>query len=474
MLNIIKKYFIQLIIVIMIIGCSSTKTNVSQYEEIDKNIYLGNYQTAITQIESSKDKVYKEKDKVLYFLNLGILYHYSGQYEKSNDLLTKAEFAMEDLFTKSVSKLATSLLLNDNALDYSGEDYEDIYLNVFKALNYIHLNEKDASFVEINRINLKLDKLDDKYKDLGDKMGAVLASKMNKEDTEEDESENDENVKIKAEKNKFHNDALGKLLSMLLYRSDNDWDDAQMDLDKIKEAWHSQGQIYNFDMPQLDSYLETTDDAKINIFSFIGKSPIKKAATYYITTFDGYVNITSTEPIAFSETMSWPCEEGKHFKFSLPYMVKTGSDVSRISVIIDGVEAQELNMIENMENVAHTTFKVKAPITYIKSVARTILKGLAAEQAKDKMDKQIANPYLSFAAKLATNVAVDMTENADLRISRFFPSKAMIGEIEVSPGMHNVIIKYFDINNQLLYTDDQGVIFAKASELNLVESFYLQ
>ena len=468
MLNIIKRHLVQLTIIIIIISCSSTKTNVSQYEEIDKNIYSGNYQAAISQIESSKEKVYKEKDEVLYYLNLGILYHYADEYEKSNELLTKAEFAIEDLFTKSASKIATSILLNDNALDYSGEDYEDIYLNIFKALNYIKLNETDASFVEINRINLKLNKLDDKYKDLGDKMNAGLMKKMGEKTKDEEKPE------IKPEKNKFHNDALGKLISMLLYRSDNDWDDARMDLDKIKEAWRSQGQIYNFTMPQLDPYLEKTDGSKINIISFIGKSPIKKAATYYITTFDGYVNITSTEPVQFSETMPWPCKEGKHFKFSLPYIVKRGTIVGRISVLVDGVEKKELSMIENMENVAHTTFKVKAPLIYVKSVARTILKGLAAEQAKDKMDKEIANPYLAFASKIATNVAVDMTENADLRISRFFPAQAMIGEIEVASGLHNISVKYFDINDQLLYTDDIGEILISSLGLNLVESFYLK
>ena len=127
-----------------------------------------------------------------------------------------------------------------------------------------------------------------------------------------------------------------------------------------------------------------------------------------------------------------------------------------------------------MENVAHTTFKVKAPLIYVKSVARTILKGLAAEQAKDKMDKEIANPYLAFASKIATNIAVDMTENADLRISRFFPAQAMIGEIEVASGLHNISVKYFDINDQLLYTDDIGEILISSSGLNLVESFYLK
>ncbi len=79
---------------------------------------------------------------MLYYLDLGMLHHYAGNYAKSNEFLQKAEYAIEELFTASVSKIATSLLLNDNALDYSGEDYEDIYLNIFKALNFIALGKE--------------------------------------------------------------------------------------------------------------------------------------------------------------------------------------------------------------------------------------------------------------------------------------------------------------------------------------------
>jgi len=95
---------------------------------------------------------------------MGMLYHYDGDYVKSNEFLTEAEYAIEDLYTKSVGKAVASMLLNDNALDYFGEDYEDIYLNIFKALNYFHMNKSEDAFVEIRRVNNKLNLLEDKYK----------------------------------------------------------------------------------------------------------------------------------------------------------------------------------------------------------------------------------------------------------------------------------------------------------------------
>ncbi|MDD3806673.1 MAG: hypothetical protein PHE86_01380, partial [Candidatus Marinimicrobia bacterium] len=149
------------LLLFLLISCTSIMTNTFIYEGIDEALAKNEFLTPIAQLENIKDKAFSEKDRVLYFLNMGMLHHFAGNYSESNVMLTQAERGIEELYTVSVSKLASSFLLNDNALDYSGEDYEDIYLNVFKALNYAHLGETDASFVELNRMHHKLQQLED-------------------------------------------------------------------------------------------------------------------------------------------------------------------------------------------------------------------------------------------------------------------------------------------------------------------------
>jgi hypothetical protein len=148
---------------LLINGCASVATRTAHFQKIEASVQQGNYADAIVQLENGKGNFYQKKERVLYYLDLGALHHYNGDYDKSNELLTEAENAIEELYTKSVSKAAASLLLNDNALDYSGEDYEDIYINIFKALNYLELEKFDEAFVEIRRINQKLNLLEDKY-----------------------------------------------------------------------------------------------------------------------------------------------------------------------------------------------------------------------------------------------------------------------------------------------------------------------
>lgn len=148
----IAVFFIFAMVFSLSTSCASMRKLKKHYAKTDKAILKNNYLEAAALVEAEKDNSYKKRDRVLYYLNLGMLYHFAGMYEKSNKLLTIAEYAIEELFTKSISKAATSLLLNDTVLDYSGEDYEDIYINVFKALNYLSLESFDEAFVEVRRI----------------------------------------------------------------------------------------------------------------------------------------------------------------------------------------------------------------------------------------------------------------------------------------------------------------------------------
>ncbi|MCK4313091.1 MAG: hypothetical protein KAW88_10195, partial [Candidatus Cloacimonetes bacterium] len=479
----------------IISGCASMKTSKKQFSGINKKLEIRDFAGAISQIESSKDKFYKEKEKVLYYLDLGMLYHYNKEYKKSNEFLEKAEFAIEELYTKSISKAAVSLLLNDNAMDYSGEDYEDIYLNVFKALNYLELNKFDEAFVEIRRINNKLSVLEDKH--------VKMAAQFN--------LSKDKKNEFKTGKSKFHNSALGRYLSLLLYRAEGKRDDARIDLNKIRDSWELQKQICNFEIPEMDNYLNKTDKARIDILSFIGKSPDKKAKTLYIHTetdvliiattkeapdgtkkslggtgelvdatkemvdstielvdttkelVDSIIDITPFKPKkkkkeeakieaakeedkieATLDIINWSgIQKGYHFKFQLPYMDLRKSQVAKIKVFVDDKLELELEPIESVENVALETYKVKEPLIYLKTITRSVVKGLLAEKAKVEMEKKTGGGYWGLASRLATDLAVDATENADLRISRFFPAKALIGEIEVEPGIHFIKIEYY-------------------------------
>ena len=89
------------------------------------------------------------------------------------------------------------------------------------------------------------------------------------------------------------------------------------------------------------------------------------------------------------------------------------------------------------------------------------------------MEAEIDNEVLGFLARALTDVAMDATENADLRISRFFPGMASVGEIEVSGGTHNIKFEYYSKSGNLLYVDNFENYQVQRNGLNLIHSFYL-
>jgi len=109
---------------LLLTGCGSLITNKKFYEPITVELQNGNYKAK---------KKYQNKDRFVYFIDAGLAYHYASDFEKSNQKLTKAENTADELFTKSITRAAASLLLNDNVLEYSGEDYEILYTNLFKS-----------------------------------------------------------------------------------------------------------------------------------------------------------------------------------------------------------------------------------------------------------------------------------------------------------------------------------------------------
>lgn len=451
-------------------SCMTTRN--SLFVDADARFAARDYAGGAKALDGpASDEIYRSKDQVLRYLDTGMLYHMAGQPEESSERLSEAERLIEDNYTKSVTNAAASFLVNDYQLEYFGEAYEDLYLNVFKSIDYIRRDQFDGAFVEIRRVGNKLNLLEDKY--------GQLASSMN--------SSKEAKGKVKAAKTEFHNSALARYLSMLLYRADGQIDNAGIDQKKLKEAFDAQPHVYPFACPPVDDYLKPTAKARLDVIGFTGRSPLKKANTLRLATADNFVLIAlQTEDDKGNivtrdlEGIPFPgINSGYYFKCQLPEMVLRPSAVSRVSVVVDGVPAGELSLIERMDTVALETFKLSQTPIFFKTVIRTVTKGLLAAKAKEQANKAAANAggaamIFALAGGLAADVAVDVSEQADLRSARYFPGQAYVGEFLVEPGEHDVAVEYFSSSGALLYRE----VFPRRSYgtrgLNVIPSYNLQ
>ncbi len=406
----------------------------------DASFASGDYQAALKQVRAQKGKGYRDKDAVLFNLDVGMLSHYAGDLTESSKRLRDAERGIEAAFTKSVTQEVSSYLVNDSTKEYPGEDYEDIYLNVFNSLNYYRAGSLDGALVEIRRIDNKLKYLSAKY--------GVATSNAQRAALEKNR---DVPYDAEAHTTKFANSALARYLGMLFYRADGLYDDARIDRDQVKLAFANHKNVYGFPVPSsLDEELSVPRDmGRINVIAFSGKGPVK----------------TEKVDRIFLKGNNW-------VKIALPVMTKRPSAVARADVLFDDGRRFDLEVIEDMAAVAAETFKAKAGFIYFKTIVRSIAKtttSMALEKSAKKT-KDSDGAFLLGLLSLGTQIYAEASEQADLRISRYFPGKAHVGGFTVEPGTYSFTVRYFNGANRLVESVRFDSVEVQPGRLSLSEA----
>ncbi|GHV60342.1 hypothetical protein AGMMS49587_01330 [Spirochaetia bacterium] len=438
-MGVLKNSVLVFLVLIILPSCATVP-----FARVDGPLGSGDYAESAALIEKNKKKLYKNRDAILYYLDKGLVTHYAGQYQDSSNLLEEGERAIEAAFTKSVTAEIGSYIVNDTVKEYDGEDYEDIYLNVFNALNYYHRLDIEGAMVEIRRMNNKIQFLASKY--------GIITSNLQKKALEE-------STAIPPDPNgdaHFSDSALARYLGLLFYRGTGRFDDARIDRDQLKIAFANAPDIYTHPLPSsINDELEIPDGkARLNVLAFGGLSPAKEETTLRVS-----------------------LSASNYVKIALPVLVERPSRIKRVELVIENGETFELELLEDLEKVARETFKEKEQVIYLKTILRATMKGLTssaldAAASSDKVDGSTS--LILSLLSIGNKIFSEASEQADLRISRYFPGKAYIGGINLDPGTYSFTVNYRDASGQALASFRQENIMVYKDRLNLLEAVCLK
>ncbi len=158
----------------LFLGCATYQGKVEKSRE---EIRAGQFDSAIDQLKLLAEK--ENDDQLVYLLDYGVALQLAGKYKESADAFNKADKLSEVQDYHSISRIAGSLVLNEEMVQYKGEDYEKVLINAENAVNYIMLKDPDAALVEVRRLNEKLYKYKtEAKKDLGQNFFAVYLSAL--------------------------------------------------------------------------------------------------------------------------------------------------------------------------------------------------------------------------------------------------------------------------------------------------------
>lgn len=405
----------------------------AQYELRD-SFTNKNYEHSQSLLNKFEEKnLYKSKDKVLWNLENGMIYHFSGQYDSSTVFLNRAEIEIENNYTKSLSRGFASFLSNDNKLAYDGEPYENIYLNAFKALNFVHQKDWEGALVETRRMSFKMEQLDIKIKGLADA--------FSKADTTGKTEWSSGKVNIQ-------NSAFSHYLSAVLYAKTDRPDNARIEFEKLGIALKEQAELGNYDS-----------------FDVSNLSQIREPETYNVL----LTSFTGQSPIKFQEDIRlW--DENFYLKFSFPGVELYPTQVSGIRVVINGKEDLNLHLIEEMDLVSKDVYQAKQPIIYSRALVRSLVKAGGSKFITKAIEDE--NKNLGLLASIASFIFKETTEKADLRGWQTLPGQAWMNVIKLPQGTNQVRLEYLSRTGRILYSEDYEVDITENTELELIESIY--
>jgi len=437
----------------LVLSCA-TKSTV--YKGIDQAVYENEFEKGVDVIvkaQDSKKPIYPEKNSVLLFLDKGLLEHYAGSNSESSQDLQEAERLIAEAYTKSISADVMSYIANDNTKEYPGEDFEDIYINVFNALNYYGKGDLDGALVEIRRLTEtsgKLSMLNKKYEGKGTSAGEYVLTQLGKIGLSLN------SALPQGKSVNFSNSALARYLSVLFYLGEGKTDDARIEFDQLRAAFASNTNIYTNPIPKSVAEIQTVPKgkARLNVIGFTGLSPVKEQGVF-----------TSGFPFFKYAAL-------QKAEFKLPKFVKRPSVIDRIEVAVEGGNKFDLELLEDMGAVMEETYNARFGNLFFKTYIRVLLKYVTVYIGARVIEEKKGMLAAGLSA-LAAKKAADATEGADIRMSRYLPDKAYVGGVNLDPGTYNIVVHFYSQGNVIARKDYQGVN-VKANTLNLVETINLK
>lgn len=386
----------------------------SMRKQVNAKLAARDFAGAEAMTAAAKEGSYGRKNQVLYYLDLGAIQHDGGKFKESDASLDKAERRMEELYTKSVTRAAGTLMLNDNTTEYAGERFERALVNVYRALNYVFLADLEDALVEVRKLSRLLQEYADVY-------GAKSTA--------------------------YKDDAFAQFIASLLYEDDGKPDDARIAREKSRRAYEQYAKAYGTPAPRLEPAGERKGAGELVFLHYNGVAPRKVSKTFFIAWREALTALDATkddeaESGQARRAVAAGLTAGKSVAVAFPDYVQDPYAVAGSAVEAAGVSATT-ELAEDVTAIARKDLEERLGVIRVRAIARATTKFIIAKAASDAMAKKYGkNSWQTLLTQAGGAVASVATEVADTRAWATLPAQFRVARLYLPPGTHDVTVTY--------------------------------
>ena len=422
--------FTSILTVLILNGCAATSNRTGNspvakfYVTMEKMVATERYGEAAIEFQKKKKSFFTAKEQVLYNLELGMLYHLAGNYSESEKVFEEAERRMDDLYSQSISDAALSFVVNDRTIEFQGEDFEKIMVNIFRAMNHAVQGNLQEAMVEARKVDHKLNKLSDRYK--------------------------------KGE-NAYQKDAFARYLTGVLYETAGSDDDALIAYHKSFEAYKEYQSNYGTPIPlrlkqdllRVSKKLEFNDRYIEYKNKFSGVSEAKPFQADHgelvYASYDGLIPLKVPDYHIFNIYI--PGSVPYTMKLAFPRFAERANAVERVQVTLIGANGKSYQSVsfegENVGAIGIRNLEDHVGLIKTKAIARATAKMIAAKVAEHQAEENFGM-LAGIAAGVAVNTLANASEEIDDRSWRFLPAQINLTRISAPKGVYTVKAEYFN------------------------------
>lgn len=233
------RYLVLILPVVIISGCATYGAGVNgAIQDVQK----GDYAASEAKFKQALNP--SGNDRLLYNLELGVVKHLEGDFNASNALLDKAERIAEDLETTSITSSMATLMSNPRQGPYGGADFEKVFINYYKALNYFglaeqatdrndYLNALDGARIEARRLIIRLN-------ELKNRKGSYSEQKSKDEQTFTQLLKIFQKLQgnlVDMDKLQYRDDAMAHYMTGISFEMNGEYDDARISYQNAAQAY---------------------------------------------------------------------------------------------------------------------------------------------------------------------------------------------------------------------------------------------
>lgn len=391
----IKQAMALLALAFLLVSCASYQAQVDQARKL---MASGQYDIALEQLKLLADK--EGKDQLVHALDYALALQIAGEYKDSIKYFLLCEKLASQNDYHSISKVTASVLVNQEMLQYKGDEYERLLINTMLAVNFAAIGDLDSARVETKKSLEKLEVLISKGKTYHTKNPFVI------------------------------------YLNAIIWEANKDWDDAYIDYLNVYKLVPSFDPIKK-DLIRLAKLSGRRDEHK------------KWKNTFGI---DAPANIKNKAEVILIFQQGWgPRKRPSYTDRIIPVLRPVPSRFYSGVLSVEGYGSVPTKTVFNVESAAIRTLNEQLAPLIAKRVASLIAKKALANQVYKK-DQGLG---------VLTDVVLTLSERADLRQWSLLPETFQVARLAVKPGIHEVEILGDDGGSLKRVCDFEKVIVKK-------------